>query len=316
MNATKADFLDCTLDLTKDTFYPFKKPNNTLLYINSQSNHPPCIIKELPRMIEKRLSDLSRTANEFENHKKDYEKALKDNGHPHHLKYGPPAAKKRSRTRNVTYFNPPYNCSVTTNIGKNFLALLAKHFPKSNRYHKLFNKNTVKISYSCSPNLANIISSHNKSVIAKKEAVATPACNCTKTACPLDGKCRTSAVIYKATVKTTDPAKTKSYVGCAETDFKTRFYNHKSSFNIETHRSKTTLSQYVWKLREENEDFQLKWSLETQSKPYRCGTRKCNLCIDEKFAIFNSKPEETLNKRTEIANKCRHRSKFKLKNLK
>ena len=153
-------------------------------------------------------------------------------------------------------------------------------------------------------------------MINKKETIATPACNCTKTACPLDGKCRTSAVIYKASVITADPNKTKSYIGCAETDFKTRFYNHKSSFNIATHRSKTTLSQYIWKLRDENVDFDLKWNIEAESRPYRCGTRKCNLCVEEKYAIFKSKPEHILNKRTEIANKCRHRAKFKLKNLK
>ena len=123
-------------------------------------------------------------------------------------------------------------------------------------------------------------------------------------------------MIYSATVKTADPRKQKIYIGCAETDFKTRFYNHKSSFNIVNNRSKTTLSQYVWAMKEDNEDYELKWNIEAVSRPYRCGTRKCNLCIEEKFAIFKHQSAETLNKRTEIANKCRHRAKFKLKNLK
>ena len=36
-----------------------------------------------------------------------------------------------------------------TNIGKISFKLLCKHFPKMNKMFKLFNKNTVKISYRC-----------------------------------------------------------------------------------------------------------------------------------------------------------------------
>ena len=46
--------------------------------------------------------------------------------------------------------------------GKVFLKLLKKHFPASHVLHKIFNKNTVKISYSC---MKTVISSHNKSIL-------------------------------------------------------------------------------------------------------------------------------------------------------
>ena len=42
-NKKIVNFLDITLDLQRDLFKPFMKPNNTLLYVNKESNHPPSI---------------------------------------------------------------------------------------------------------------------------------------------------------------------------------------------------------------------------------------------------------------------------------
>ena len=52
------DFLDITLDLRNNRFFPYRKPNNPPSYINKNSNHPPSIIKQIPTMINKRLCDL------------------------------------------------------------------------------------------------------------------------------------------------------------------------------------------------------------------------------------------------------------------
>ena len=43
-----------------------------------------------------------------------------------------------------------------------FLHLLDKHFGRNHKYHKIFNRNNVKISYSCIDNIKNVISSHKK----------------------------------------------------------------------------------------------------------------------------------------------------------
>ena len=45
-----------------------------------------------------------------------------------------------------------------------FLHLLDKHFGRNHKYHKIFNRNNVKISYSCMDNIKNIISSHSKEI--------------------------------------------------------------------------------------------------------------------------------------------------------
>ena len=61
----KTDFLDVTFNLSTGKFFPFRKPNNVPLYINVKSNHPSTIIKDLPKMINERLSELSCNKDEF-----------------------------------------------------------------------------------------------------------------------------------------------------------------------------------------------------------------------------------------------------------
>ena len=50
--------MDVTFDLKSGTYYPYRKENNEILYIHKQSNHPPSIIKQIPSMISKRVSDI------------------------------------------------------------------------------------------------------------------------------------------------------------------------------------------------------------------------------------------------------------------
>ena len=57
-NLIETDFLDATFNLARGKFFPFTKPNNVPLYINIKSNDPSIIIKDLPKMINKRLSKL------------------------------------------------------------------------------------------------------------------------------------------------------------------------------------------------------------------------------------------------------------------
>ena len=39
--AKQVNFLDVTLDLASGTFWPYRKPNDTPLYVNTMSSHPP-----------------------------------------------------------------------------------------------------------------------------------------------------------------------------------------------------------------------------------------------------------------------------------
>ena len=55
----ETDFLDVTFNLATKKYFPFQKANNTPLYIKVFSSHRPTIIKQFPKMIKKRILDLS-----------------------------------------------------------------------------------------------------------------------------------------------------------------------------------------------------------------------------------------------------------------
>ena len=59
------DFLGMTLSLINGSYKPYEKPNDTLLYVNKNSNYPPQIIKKLPKTIYNRLSRNSSNAEVF-----------------------------------------------------------------------------------------------------------------------------------------------------------------------------------------------------------------------------------------------------------
>ena len=115
---------------------------------------------------------------------------------------------KRKRKINFIWFNPPFCTSVKTKISRKFIMLIEKHFNKENPLKKIFNRNTINISYSCMQNIGTIINGHNRKILQKKkeQKTNTKTCNCaTKFECPLkDSKrsCRTESVIYEAKVKT------------------------------------------------------------------------------------------------------------------
>ena len=65
-NITSTNFLDITLNLTTESYKPYRKPNDQPLYIDKYSNHLRHIIKTLPNTISKRISELSSTKKDFE----------------------------------------------------------------------------------------------------------------------------------------------------------------------------------------------------------------------------------------------------------
>ena len=138
------------------------------------------------------------------------------------LNLTPTGQKKRNRKRNIIWFNPPFDKNIKTNIGKTFLELIDKHFPRSSKLHKIFNRNTIKVSYSCTENMSMIIKKHNKKIINNKATPTTPPCNCRKkTECPLNGNCQQPSVTYQATAKIKNKPE-KLYLGLTERTMKTK----------------------------------------------------------------------------------------------
>ena len=153
-NLTTADFLNVTLDVFTGKYFPYRKPNYSPLYANVNSNHPPNIFEQLPTMLNIRLSSLSINEDESNKAKPLYGKALKSSGFNKNLKFESIHTKlSRNTKRKVVWFNPPYNAEGKTNISKDFLKLIRKRFHKRHCYKKIRNTNTIKLSYSCTPNV-------------------------------------------------------------------------------------------------------------------------------------------------------------------
>ena len=78
----------------------------------------------------------------------------------------------------------------------------------------------------------------------------------------------------------------------------------------------TELSKLLWSLKDKNKQYTLKWRIKTKAVAYKCGSRKCDLCLAEKVAIARYKGVGLLNKRNELLSKCRHKNKFLIANVK
>ena len=165
------NFLDVTLNLSDGTFRPYRKPNSLINFININSDHPKHIKKALPIMTQKRLSCLSSNAKIFNEIKAPYENMLNNNGFKCKLSYetNDNKVKKRNKSRNnrVLWYNPPYCSNINLNLGKEYLKLVDKHFTTNHIYRKIFNRKTLKISYSCMNNVKSIIQSHNNFILSK-----------------------------------------------------------------------------------------------------------------------------------------------------
>ena len=75
---------------------------------------------------------------------------------------------QKNRRKKIRWFHPPPFCKlVNINVRKYFLKLIHKHFNQNNILHKIFDRKTLKISYSCTKNFFEIINNHNKEIIRK-----------------------------------------------------------------------------------------------------------------------------------------------------
>ena len=312
-NLKQTDFLDISLNLETSIYKPYRKDNSLPTYINSMSNHPRNIKRNLPQMISDRIANLSSSKQIYDDEIKPYKESLLSVGYKQQLAYNRQGPKKKKRQRKIIWFNPPFSETVKTNIGAQFLKLIDKHF-KGSVLEQYFNRKTIKVSYSCMPNVGKIIMNHNKKILNMKDTKneTNRKCNCSEgiQACPLKGQCLQRSIVYKAEVATNNNK--QCYIGQAGNSFKERYSNHNYTFNHKIHENSTKLSKYLWYLTENQIEYELNWYKIASAPTYTPSAGKCSLCTLEKtFILFSN--EKLLNSRNEILNKCRHRNKYLLK---
>ena len=84
---------------------------------------------------------------------------LKNSGYKTKLQYQQPTERKENVT---STFKPSYSRSVKNNFGRIFIKLISKYFLKNHQLINFFNKNAIKLSHSCIPNLWSKINGHKK----------------------------------------------------------------------------------------------------------------------------------------------------------
>ena len=164
-------------------------------------------------------------------------------------------------------------------------------------------------------NVDSIINSHNKKLLqecANPPETEERLCNCRqRDSCPMNGECLRKSIIYQATVHQNNGS-SETYIGLTENTFKTRYANHKASFKHPSKRHSTELSKHIWSLKESNTDFTISWKIMKHAVAFNGRSRRCNLCLDEKYFILYCPELASLNKRNELVTTCRHATKFYL----
>ena len=64
-NIKSVNFLDVNLNLENETYKPYMNPNDFPLYVDTQSNHPPNILRNIPKSVNRRLCSISSNEEVF-----------------------------------------------------------------------------------------------------------------------------------------------------------------------------------------------------------------------------------------------------------
>ena len=313
-NTTVANFLDVTFDLKKEQYMPYRKPGTPIEYIHIDSNHPRHVTKNTVAEVSKRLSNLSSSKEIFDAAKGIHEEALKRAGYSEKLTFKPEEERtgriRRTRHRELIWFNPPYCMTVETRIGQKFLNILDSCFPVGHPLRRILNRHTVQLSYRTMPNLSKIIAGHNVKVINNSLPAQRPFnsnCNCRGGTqnCPLEGaRCLDTCTIYQAEVSAVGKRE-ETYIGLSKPDWKGRYNNHTDTFRHSRKRVRTSLAGYIWQLQDEGVAYTIKWKTIATARAFTASSKKCRLCLMEKVKIMHT--GATLNRRTEFFSSCRHK---------
>ena len=170
-------------------------------------------------------------------------------------------------------------------------------------------------------NMKQMISRHSKKVSAAPPASDPPAksgCNCQKAhlPCIMGGKCVEGNVVYQGAVTRKDTGQTDYYTGVSEPSWKLRWGNHKQNFKTDTkaNRTATCLAKHIWKLKDKNVGYSLKFKQLAKAPAFNPVTNTCRLCLTEKYFLMFKEDGANINHRSEFYSACRHKTKLLLCN--
>ena len=133
MQQESREFLRCHFEFRKLNILSFYlRNNNKIIHVNTEPNHSPSIIKQLPNSIELKFPQLSANEEISKNSVTTCNETLTKAGYKHQMRYQQNIRQNtninKNQKRNIIWFSPPYSANVVTKVGNHFLSLLDKHF--------------------------------------------------------------------------------------------------------------------------------------------------------------------------------------------
>ena len=165
--------------------------------------------------------------------------------------------------------------------------------------------------------MQSYIHSHNNKNLNKMEQNNL---TCNRRNCPMPNteppnNCRQTEVVYEGKIRLQDENENgtndtienymKTYKGCTKTELKARIATHRNTFNDPEKRTNTEMAKEIHKLKDENKNFLIQWTILEKIPCFKPGDKYCKLCTLEKYYIIFKKSRSDLNKfRLE---KCKHK---------
>ena len=120
--------------------------------------------------------------------------------------------------------------------------------------------------------------------ILSAESNEKGSCNCrNRECCSLEEYCLRECMIYEAKVSTENNF--KLYHGTCKGEFKSRFHNIMRLFRDRD--NEMELLKYICQLKDESRNYyNIHWKIFMYAMPYKCGARRCDLCLTEKYIIL------------------------------
>ena len=157
-----------------------------------------------------------------------------------------------------------------------------KQFKLDNILHKIFNRKTLKISYSCTKNIFQIINNHNKGIIQEfqdrknnnnNNNSKQNECNCkTRNNCSMNGLCNLNNVVYQGIIYPKENImEKKKFISEFPQRYgklDTRITNILSPMNI--WKTQTALSKHFWSLKNKGLTAEIQWSILKKSNTPKC----------------------------------------------
>ena len=196
------------------------------------------------------------------------------------------------------------------------MQLIKKCVPKEHKFYKIFNRNTLKLSYSYMPNIKTKINSHNREILRNTLSRNVKHCKKKQENCPINSDCLKESLVSYATISCNGKNyKPKLYKGSCATNFKKPYTNHKKSFNVPFYKHDTKLSREYSDLKMKQVNPHISRKIKGIYKSYNSTSKSCNLCLTKTLEILDGPDKNLLNKRSEIISQCRRKNRFRVNTL-